>query len=168
MPMKKSSAPVFALAFALILSGVALANPGSSANQTVSFEVAPIAVLAFSGNPEPLVIDSATAGLEPADAVDTSTSWAFTTNHPSSRISATLDLEMPMGTSLSVLLQAPESAFGEGYVGLNEFPHTLIYGIEAGALSGLQVGYRLHAPVESGFIGSSSRTVTFTLSDDEI
>jgi hypothetical protein len=106
--MKKSFALVFALAFALVLSGVALANPGGgTVSQQVSFEVTPIKALAVSGDPQPLVINSASAGQEPDDAIDSSTSYSFTANYGNTVIFASLDSAMPLGVTLSVQLAAP-------------------------------------------------------------
>jgi hypothetical protein len=165
--MKKSSAPVFALAFALILSGVALANPGSSANQTVSFEVTPIHAIALSGSPQPLLIHTATAGQEPDDAIDSSTTYSFTTNEES-RIFASLDSDMPYGVTLSVELAVPTGyGVSEGYVPLTDSYHTVVFALDAGCWSGFAIGYKLHAPAEAGFSGEGERTVTFTLMDED-
>ncbi len=166
MPMKKSFALVFALAFALVLSGVALANPGGgTASQTVSFEVAPIHAIAVSGDPLPLVINSASAGSEPDDAIDSTTSYSFTTNsvYGPSFISASLDSAMPLGVTLWVKLAAPVGALSEDYVPLSNYEQIVVFGLEAGTASGLGIWYKLHAPAEAGFNGGGSRTVTFTL-----
>ncbi len=168
MPMKKSFALVFALAFALVLSGVALANPGSTASQTVSFEVAPIHAIAVSGDPQPLVINSASAGSEPDDAIDSSTTYSFTTNcvYGASFISASLDSPMPPGVMLLVRMAVPEGDFPEPYVLLGNYDEIVVFGLNAGIGSNLGISYMLHAPAEAGYNGFSSRTVTFTLMGD--
>jgi hypothetical protein len=159
--MKKSFALVFALAFALVLSGVALANPGGgTASQTVSFEVAPIHAIAVSGDPLPLVINSASAGSEPDDAIDSSTTYSV---YGPSFISASLDSAMPLGVTLWVKLAAPVGALSEDYVPLSNYEQIVVFGLEAGTASGLGIWYKLHAPAEAGFNGGGSRTVTFTL-----
>ncbi len=164
MPMKKSFAPVFALAFALVLSGVALANPGGgTVSQQVSFEVTPIKALAVSGDPQPLVINSASAGQEPDDAIDSSTSYSFTANYGNTVIFASLDSAMPLGVTLSVKLAAPVGASSEDYVALSSDDQILVFGLDAGTASNLGIWYKLHAPAEAGFKGDGSRTVTFTL-----
>jgi hypothetical protein len=165
MPMKKSFALVFALAFALVLSGVALAYPGGgTASQTVSFEVTPIHAIAVSGDPAPLVINTASAGSEPDDAIDSSTTYSFTTNYRGSVILASLDSDMPYGVTLSVELAVP-TGYGvpEGYVPLSGSGQPVVFALDAGCWSGLAIGYKLHAPAEAGYNGSDSRTVTFTL-----
>jgi hypothetical protein len=165
MPMKKSFAPVFALAFALVLSGVALAYPDSTATQTVSFEVTPIHAIAVSENSVFLRIDTASAGSEPDDAIDlNTTTYSFTTNSEGSRIYASLDRAMPYGVTLSVELAVPVGyGVSEGYVPLNDSYQIVVDNLDAGWGSGLAIGYKLHAPAEAGYNGSDYRIVTFTL-----
>jgi hypothetical protein len=159
--MRKPFAPVLAVVFALVVSGLALA--GNTANQTVSFEVYSTDQIAVSGNPDTLVIDSVEIGGEPDDATSSVTSYAYTTNNDDRRINGRLDFAMPEGTWLSIELQAPLGAWSEGPVLLDTFGRDLVTGIDAGYASGKTITYRFHCPVESGFVGTSSRTVTLTL-----
>ncbi|HEX9940011.1 MAG TPA: hypothetical protein VGB15_22945, partial [Longimicrobium sp.] len=91
-----------ALALAAFSAGNAAAQ---QATQDVSFEVQAINQLAFTGSPS-LVISTATAGSAPT-SVTANASYAITTNESNRKITASIDGNMPSGTTLSVSLAAP-------------------------------------------------------------
>jgi len=165
--MKKFVAPVLAVVFALAFSGVAMAgNPGSSANQTVGFEVGPIAELSVSGNPGLLNVHTATAGEQPDPATDTSTTYAVTSNLSRARILASLDANMPSHVELDLHLDGAGVGFSFGWVPLSEFGQTVLWDIEPVASGGHEIDYRLLAAADASVIFDGSRTVTLTLVND--
>ncbi|MCK4245911.1 hypothetical protein KAX14_01595, partial [Candidatus Bipolaricaulota bacterium] len=52
------------------------ALPAATDTQTITYEVAAINELTVSGSPEPLIINTATAGSEPTSVTDASTTYA--------------------------------------------------------------------------------------------
>ncbi len=159
--MRKSFVPVLAVLFAFVLGGVATAS--NVANQTVTFEVSAINELSVSGNPAALIIDAATAGSEPDQATDASTTYALTTNEAGRRITGSIDVAMPSGVTLTINLVAPTDATSAGDIVLDVADQDLVTGIGALAESGKTITYKLDATVAAGVVASDTRTVTLTL-----
>lgn len=131
---------------------------------TVSYTIGSITQIAFSGNPGTLTINSVTPGVGLNNAVDSSTSWALTTNLSSQKVTAQLSSSFPSGITLSINLTAPSGASSIGSVAINAATATtLVTGISNSVASGLTVTYTLAATVTAP-LGSLSRTVTYTLS----
>ena len=159
--MTKLFAPVLAVAFAVMLSGTAMA--GNTANQTVGFEVSPIAELSVSGNPGLLNVHTATAGEQPDPATDTSTTYAVTSNLSRARILASLDANMPPHVELDLHLDGAGVGLSFGWTPLSEFGQTVLWDIEPVASGGHEIDYRLLAAADASVIFDGSRTVTLTL-----
>jgi hypothetical protein len=159
--MRKAFVPVLVVAFALAVSGIAMA--ANTATQTVTFQVDAISQLSVSGDPGALVISSATAGSDPSPATDNTTTYALTTNQSSQKIVGSIDSAMPSGVTLKVTLGAPTGGSSAGAVSLTASDQDLVTGISQVAESGKTIGYELDATVGAGVVSSDTRTVTFTL-----
>ncbi len=155
----------FMLAGVILLVLFEVANAGNTATQTVTFEVQAINEISVSGNPGNLVISTATAGSDPDDATDNSTSYSITTNESSKKITGSIDAAMPANTTLKVNLTAPTGASSAGSVTLSTTAADLVTGIATLAESGLTITYTFSATVSAGVVASDSRTVTLTLTD---
>lgn len=160
-----------------VMSGLvfALSSPAVAANtatQTVTFEVQEINEFSVSGNPAALVISTATAGAEPDNATDSSTTYALTVNDNAgtpvtNKITAAINSNMPANVTLSVNLTAPTSSgTSAGSTSLSTAAANAVTGIGTEAQSGIAIAYTLAATVGAGVLASDTRTVTFTLTDD--
>lgn len=133
-----------------------------TANQSVSVDVDAINVISVSGNPGTLVISSATAGSQPDDASDNSTSYAITSNETSKKIVGSLDVAYASGISLKVTL-ASASGSSAGEVTLSTSDQDLVTSLSNVAESGQQISYVASATVSAAPATAESHTVTFTI-----
>jgi hypothetical protein len=134
---------------------------------TVNYEVQAINELEIDATSVTLIIDTATAGSQPDDAVDSTTAtYAITTNGTNKRITAALDSAMPTDTSLYLTLAAPTaSGSSAGEQLLSTSTVTVVSAITEVAESGLAMTFRFTALVTAGIIPSASKTLTLTLTD---
>lgn len=161
--MKKLIASV---AFLVVLFGLTvLAMAANTANQTVNYEVTAIDEISVSGNPGALQVNTATAGSEPTDATDATTSWAVTTNGSGKKMIGSINTVMPPNTTLYVNLTAPAGGTSLGDVTLSTGDADLVTGISTVAESGLTITYTLSATIAAGVIPAAQKTVTLTLTD---
>jgi hypothetical protein len=149
--------------FCLVMIAAAAAFAGNTATQTVTFEVQAIDEVSASGNPGALTVSTATAGSEPDDATDISTTYAVTTNGTNKKITGGIDSNMPGNTTLQVGLAAPSGGASAGNVTLSTTAADLVTGITQSAETGLTITYTLSATVAAGIVASDTRTVTLTL-----
>ena len=161
--MKKyhSMAAFAALIIAGLGAGAAFA--GSTAQQTVTFEVQAINELSVSAATASLTVNSATAGSAPSVATDSSTSYAVTTNETNRKITGVINSDMPSGVTLSVTLAGPTGADDLGKQALSTTPVDLVQGISTLNESGKTISYELSATTAAGVVPSATRTVTFTI-----
>jgi hypothetical protein len=147
----------------LLVLACGLTFAANTAQQTVTFEVQAIDEMSVSGNPGALTVSTATAGSEPDDATDNSTTYAVTTNGTNKKITGAINSAMPANTTLQVNLTAPTGGSSAGAVTLTTTAADLVTGITQQAESGLTVTYTLSATVSAGVVASDTRTVTLTL-----
>ncbi|MBS3917992.1 MAG: hypothetical protein KG012_03790 [Deltaproteobacteria bacterium] len=140
-----------------------LAMAGNTANQTVTYEVAAINESSVSGNPGALTVNAATAGSEPDEVTDSSTTYNITTNGTNKKITGQIDSVMPTGTTLKINLVAPTGGNSAGNVILTSSPADLVTGITKKKGSGLGITYKLSATVDAGEVAPATRTVTLTI-----
>jgi len=143
--------------------GGARVADAQTATQVVRFQVNAVNQIAVSGNPMPMVINSATPGSIPTTVVATGTTYAITTNETNQKISASLDRAMPAGVTLEVALAAPASAASLGTVPLSTGAADVVTGISSVAASALPITYRLSATTAVQMPAAETRTVTFTI-----
>ena len=87
--------------------------------------------------------------------------WAITTNEANKRIVGSLDVDMPLGTSLHVELKAPTGSISKGFITLSTTPQDLVVGIGGIAESNLGGRYVLVGNIDMEL----QMTITFTLAD---
>ena len=166
--MKKLLVVLMALGLCLGLTGTALA--GDSATQTATYQVTAINELSVTGNPAALTVDSATAGSEPNEVEDTSTTYAITTNCGTDAKQITAQIttgdDMPANSALYITLAAPAGASSEGMKTLSSTSAEIVVsGIDAVASSGHMITYKLTVAAVAGVITSADKIVTLTITD---
>jgi hypothetical protein len=158
------------LAIGLVVAGLLFGSIGlvlaaNTAQQTVTYEVTAINEVSVSGNPGNLVVNTATAGSEPTDATDNSTTWALTTNGATKKVTGSINTDMPANTTLKVNLAAPTGGSSSGDVTLSISAADLVTSISTVAQSGLSITYTLSATIAAGVVPEATKTVTLTLTD---
>lgn len=144
---------------ALILSGVAMAANNDS--HQVLVQVSAINELAISGANLTLTIDSATAGSEPDDATDsTTTDLLWTTNQASKKITVATSLASQNFT-LKVVAQNVSGGTAASEVTLSTTAQDFTTAI-ATTTGSCDLAYTARATAAQG-TGSDVHTVTYTL-----
>lgn len=147
-----------------VLAGSArVAAAQQSATQVVTFAVNPVNALAVTGNPAPLVVNTATAGSDPTAATVGGTSYAITTNQRNEKIVASLDRAMPPDVTLAIALGAPAGASSAGAVVLTTAGVDAVGGLSPVSAAGLPITYTLTATPAAGTVPQDTRTVTLTI-----
>lgn len=153
------------LAIALVLGAYGIAHASDTAQQTVKIEVAEINEISINGDAITLALNAVEAGFLPEPDMDTSTTYAITTNGTNKKITAKLDSAMPSDLDLKVFLNAPTGATGGGG-SLTTSELDVVTGISSVVASGITIRYELYpagtippAPI------SETKTVIFTLTD---
>jgi hypothetical protein len=151
----------------LILGISILAMADNIATQLVSYEVTAINEIEVSGDPAALVVNTATAGSEPTDDTDNTTTWDITTNGGTDgkKLTGAIDTDMPANTTLKINLTAPTGATSSGDVTLSTTAADAVTLIDSVAESGLSITYTLSATIAAGVVAQASKTVTLTLTD---
>ncbi|HLE56781.1 MAG TPA: hypothetical protein VJB15_06840 [Rhodothermia bacterium] len=133
------------------------------ANQSVTVDVDAINEISVSGDPASLVIDAATAGSQPDDASDNSTSYNITTNESNRKIVGSLSADYPANVTLKVTLaSAGATSAGQKTLSLAT-PQDLVTGISNLAESSQVITYVASATVAASPGSAESRTVTLTI-----
>jgi hypothetical protein len=161
--VKRRIALLLCAALALSMGGVAVA--GSSDSQTVSYEVQAINEIVVSGDPGALAVSTATAGSQPDEVSDASTTYDITTNGTNKKITAVLNTAMPANVTLKVALVAPTGGSSEGDVTLSNVAADVVTGITQKAEGSKTITYKLSALVTAGIVASATKTVTLTIAD---
>lgn len=124
----------------LFLFGItAVIMAANTANQTVTFEVQAINEISVSGNPGTLTVSVATAGSQPNDATDNSTTYNITTNGTNKKLTGSINTAMPANTDLKVNLTAPTGATSAGTVTLSTVAQNLVTGVTQKAEGSLTI-----------------------------
>ena len=89
--MKKTATSLLICLALLVVAAQAVV----AATQTVTYSVSAINELSVSGNPAALAVSTATAGSEPDDATDATTTYGISTNQTGTKITAAIDTAMP-------------------------------------------------------------------------
>jgi hypothetical protein len=159
--MKKLVPCLFGLG--LVFGFCCLTWAGNTAQQTVTYQVDAINEISVSGDPGNLVVNSATAGSEPDEDTDNTTTWAITTNQTARKMTGAIDSNMPANVTLEINLTAPTGGSSAGDVSLSTSDADLVTSIETVAESGLTITYTLSATVAAGVVTQAQKTVTLTL-----
>lgn len=149
----------------LILGSLTQAH---AATQTFNIVVASITEISVSGAPGTLTVSTATAGSEPTDATDETTSYSITTNGANKKITGQITtggLPPPSGIDLKILLDATDVGTGAGTVTLLAASASdLVTAITKKTASAKSITYTLSATTAAGELTSTSKTVTLTVS----
>lgn len=154
-----------ALVVPLALLGAVDGAEAQTATQSVTMEVDSISTISVSGNPSNLLVNSATAGSNPDDATNSSTSWAVTTNLSSQKLTASVGTSMPTGVTLNLNMSAPTGGTSSGDVSLSTTAADAVTGITELAESALGITYTLSATPSAGVVAQTTKTVTLTLTN---
>jgi spore germination protein YaaH len=161
--MKRLKFLLLAVSLALLLSEAALGADVSTHVMTFDFQA--INEIEITGTPS-LTIASATAGEQPQEVTDSSSTCAITTNGTNKRITANIDIATPAYVTLKVNVAAPSgSGTSQGDVTLTTSASDVVTGMSHVADSSPTITYKLSATVQAGVLSTDTRTVTFTLSD---
>jgi hypothetical protein len=164
--MIKTSKSILAALVAVGLLSVnhrSLAEAGDTdtALQVVNIQVNPINVISVTGTPS-LQISTAVAGDAPNIAVDTSATYAVTTNEDNRKISASIEQPLPPGLHLLVTLAAPTDSASLGERELETTAIDLVTGITRINESNLPIIYKLIATSQAAPVNTSA-LVTYTI-----
>lgn len=121
--------------------------------------------LIVSGDPAPMVINTAVAGMEPASVTNGTTTYsvrAGNRNNPQ-KITGRLNSPMPAGMTLTVNMAATTQATSLGTVTLDATARDLVGNIVHTNLRSASITYVIAATPAAGVVPPQSRTVTFTL-----
>jgi len=147
------------------LSALALAcmaAPGQpSATQRLVIEVKPVARLAVSADPLPLIVTGSDGA-----ATDASGKYDIVTNIRTMRITASIDRPMPEGTSLAIRLESSKG-LSRGSVDISQATASadVVTAIAPGAEQGERITYTFSAAGVTSGVDSQSRVVTLTLTE---
>lgn len=149
----------------LFVLSVSIVFSAGSANQIVTFSVNAINEIAVSGNPGALAVNAATAGSQPNEATDNSTTYSISSNGTNMKITGSINTAMPSGVTLKINLIPPTGGSSAGDVSLGITPSNLISGATKVAETGKMITYKLSATVSAGVIVTANKTVTLTVTD---
>ncbi|MBM3475549.1 MAG: hypothetical protein FJX75_19970 [Armatimonadetes bacterium] len=149
----------------LLAVTIPAAMAANTANQTVTFQVSAINEISVSGNPGALTVSTATAGAEPDQVTDATTTYNLTTNGNNKKITGALDTAMPSDVTLKVNLAAPTGGTSAGDVTLSATAQNLVTGVSKKAEGTKGITYKLSATVAAGVVSQATRTVTLTVTD---
>ncbi|PKL42450.1 MAG: hypothetical protein CVV41_14675 [Candidatus Riflebacteria bacterium HGW-Riflebacteria-1] len=143
--------------------GTGLVFAGDSTTQIVTYSVNSINEISVTGAPT-LTIIAPAAGSLLADAEDSTTTYAITTNGSGLKITGSLADAMPTGVDLRIHLIAPSVGASAGVVTFTAATAvTLVTGITQVAESGLGITYTMSASLAAGAIPSATKVVTLTI-----
>lgn len=142
----------------------------ATATQSVTLAVNTVYKIATSGNPGPMTITDATAGIDALTSVsDNSTSYSITQNFGNTvKITAHMDAALPAGYTLELNLASTKGTSA----GLTDISNAtsgsavnVVTNIQRGADAGQGIGYTFSATATAGTLASTSRTITLTLTN---
>jgi hypothetical protein len=145
----------------MIVALAATSASAQTATQTVTFQVDAINQVGVTGSPT-MAITAAVAGNAPTSVTSVGNTWAITCNQTGAKITASLNLAMPAGVTLSATLGAPAGGTSAGIKALGTAAVDMVTGITKLNSSGLTLTYQLDATSAAGVITSTTRIVTYT------
>jgi hypothetical protein len=121
----------------------------------------------ISGSPGAMRINAAIAGQLPTDDQELSTTYTVKAQNKKSplKIMARLNVAMPPGVTLTIEMQAPSGAVGNGPVTLDATDREIVGSIDNNKAQTRSITYTLSATPAAGVVAPQSRTVIFTLTD---
>jgi len=122
--------------------------------------------ITVSGNPAALIVNAAIAGSEPISVSNSSTTYTAVTplNPPKTyAVTAQLNANMPVGTTLNATFVAPPGGTSVGAVALDVTARNVVTGIPRNTDATQGITYQFVATAAAGVIPSTTRTVTLTI-----
>lgn len=120
--------------------------------------------ITLSGNPSTLTINSATAGSQPNNATNASTTYSVSTSNTVRAINGKLSANMPTNVTLQVSLVAPTGATSLGSVTMTTVAANLVTGIPINTVASAKtVTYTLSATAAAAQVSNATKTLTLTL-----
>ncbi len=155
----------------LSIPGVDVAlSQSAAATQTLNLAVNAVYKIATSGNPGSLTVTTGTAGTDALTSVsDASTTYSITQNVGSTvKITANLDAVLTSGYALQIALASLKGT-SAGTVDISNATsgsaRDVVTGIGMGADANKSITYLFSALASAGTMGSTSKTVTLTLTN---
>jgi len=143
------------------LAGQALAQ--TTASQQVTIQISNIAELSVSGNPGQLAPATPAAGNDLSPATDAASTYSFSTNQTTRKITALLSSAMPAGTTLEIELAAPGSTWSSaGKKTLSTTSVDLATG-NRGFSPAKVITYTFTTTLATGVVAPATRNVVLTL-----
>lgn len=118
--------------------------------------------ISVSSDPSVIVVDTAVPGSAPDAVMETSTTYAVSTDS-SATVLARLSQTVPSGVTLAVELEAPPGAVSHGFVQLTTLDREVVTEIDPGSYSNLEITYRLSATADAGTVPLTGRDVVLTV-----
>jgi len=153
---------VILIAMVVINVSLMAQSNGSSATQSVTIEVKPIAKISVVGSPTPLIVSDDITG----SVSDENTKYSLVTNVDNMKIVASINDAMPAGTKLMIKLSSSKAA-SAGLVDLSNAltPLDVVRGIGRGSDVDQSINYTFAANDGVGDVASQSRMITLTLTN---
>jgi len=147
------------LAIVLVAIFFSTAYASVTATQKITIKVEAINEISVSGDPETFLISE-----DKSSIVDSSTTYAITTNEANKKIIAKIDKELPKGLTLKVQLDPPKGATSNE-VALSTTQQDVVLGMGPVAAKDMKIHYTLIVD-EKPEIDESSVNVVFTIVDN--
>ena len=158
--MKKTVTSLVICLALLFVTSTAMA--GTSDTQDVTYSVSAINEISASGNPAALNITTTTAGSDPSEVTDATTTYSVSTNETNRKITAVLDFAVTGGT-LKINMTAPASGVSAGDVTLTAVTADAVTSIDTEASAANTITYKYSATMADGVIASDTVQVTLTI-----
>ena len=113
----------------------------ATADQTVNMSVSSINSLSFASSVS-LTVNAGTIGSSSLTPATASSTYGIISNDSSAKLSASIDIDMPAGSSLEVNLAAPTGGTAVGSTALSTVPVDLVTAIPAVSESGVALTYK--------------------------
>jgi hypothetical protein len=133
--------------------------------QPITIVVNDVNEVAIDGTPSGLVVQAAQPGQQPAEVVDESSTYRFSSNRKNS-ISASLSpsTPLPAGVTLKLYL-TPPSGGSSTEITLSPSPQVVVSGMKGRAAAGLTIRYRLTATVDAGTVSTGMVNIVYTFTN---
>jgi hypothetical protein len=122
--------------------------------------------VAISGNPSAFVVNSAVAGSEPLGLTNSSTTYTVNTPpNPNTKyqVTAQLNANMPVGTTLTATFAPTQGAVSTGAIVLDVTPRQMVNSVRKNYSGTAAITYQFDATVSAGVIPTTTRIVTLTI-----
>jgi len=120
--------------------------------------------LSVSGSPSAMTVSTATAGQQPNNATNATTTYNITTLNFVRSITGNINTAMPSGVTLQVQLAAPSGATSAGSVAMTTTATNLVNSIpKFSNVSNLTITYTLSATVAAALVSNATKTLTLTI-----